>query len=215
MLARAEPKPEEVLLNGGHKTGFDGLRQTGGYQPFAGGIYQAIAKANPVVAPKPAAPRPAAISMPRPVAPTMPTLTAPRTGVPEGWTPGIGSDGWGGMLDGSGTLAGIGLDMNAMGNAYDSFISANAPQPQQGGFFSGLSTPGLIGGALGLVAGGPVGALGGWGNWDASTYDYRDGYNSRGERSHTGERSDGGATVGDGSYSESSGRNDNNPQGIL
>jgi hypothetical protein len=248
-------------------------------------LSQAIAQANPVVAPKPAVARPA-VSMPKPVAPTMPTmptLTAPRTGVPEGWTPSVGSDGWGGMLDGSGTLAGIGLDMGQMGQAYDSYISANT-QPQQGGFFSNLSTPGLIGGALGLVAGGPVGALGGyglgsfaenaynavqnpsgffdslsvpglvggalgavvggpvgafggynlgslaeraynglgglgglggWDGWDASTYGYGAGYNSRGERSHTGEDRSGNATRGDGSYSEAAGYNDNSPQGIL
>jgi hypothetical protein len=53
-----------------------------------------------------------------------------------------------------------------------------------------------------------------WDTWDPSTYGFGDGFNSRGERSHTGQRSEG-ATVGDGSYSERSGENPNNPQGIL
>ncbi|WP_262299696.1 hypothetical protein [Microvirga sesbaniae] len=118
---------------------------------------------------------------------------------------------------------------------------------------SGWSTPGLIGGALGLVTGGPMGAfmgyqtgkfggqafnaigdlfggntgfgdmLGGmfggpaasWDNWDAATMGYGPGYNSRGERSPTGEDRSGNATVGDGSYSEMAGYNSNSPQGIL
>ncbi|MBQ0820995.1 hypothetical protein KBI52_12335 [Microvirga sp. HBU67558] len=118
---------------------------------------------------------------------------------------------------------------------------------------SGWSTPGLIGGALGLVTGGPMGAfmgyqtgkfggqafnaisdlfggdtnfgdmLGGifggpaasWDNWDSATMGYGPGYNSRGERSPTGEDRSGNATVGDGSYSEMAGYNSNSPQGIL
>jgi hypothetical protein len=108
---------------------------------------------------------------------------------------------------------------------------------------TGWSTPGLFGGALGLATGGPLGAIagyqggkygaqafnglgdflgglgfgapGGWDNWDADTYGYGPGYNARGERSHTGRDDSGNASRGDGSYSESSGRNDNSPQGIL
>ncbi|UVF22859.1 hypothetical protein HPT29_028585 (plasmid) [Microvirga terrae] len=118
---------------------------------------------------------------------------------------------------------------------------------------SGWSTPGLIGGALGLVTGGPMGAFmgyqtgkfggqafnaigdlfggntgfgdmlggifggpaAGWDNWDAATMGYGPGYNSRGERSPTGEDRSGNATVGDGSFSEAAGYNSNSPQGIL
>jgi hypothetical protein len=54
-----------------------------------------------------------------------------------------------------------------------------------------------------------------WDNWDPSTYGFGEGFNSRGERSHTGRDESGNATVGDGSYGERSGTNSNNPQGIL
>ncbi len=113
-----------------------------------------------------------------------------------------------------------------------------------GGAITGAALGGLTGGPIGAVMGGVIGAadpfgritdrlgnaFGGWFNgqgfdlgfgpaaswdtWDPSTYGFGIGYNERGERSHTGQRSEG-ATVGDGSYSERSGENPNNPQGIL
>jgi hypothetical protein len=290
---------------------------------------QAIAKANPVQAKPQLQARPQLAA--RPIAPTKPQMTAPKTGVPEGWSPGVGSDGWGGYVNGTGGLAGLGLNMDDMGAAYDSFIdgygkSAIAAAPgapavdgpfssitgpinsaissvtgpinsaissvtapvkdglrgmglgdstgftignRQADFMDAMASPeiarsyspgifdgwtggALKGAALGALTGGPFGAVmggivgaadpfgrvtdrlgnafGGWMNgqgfdlgfgpmaswdtWDANTYGFGPGYNERGERSHTGQRSEG-ATVGDGSYSERSGENPNNPQGIL
>jgi hypothetical protein len=39
-LANAGPQFRGALLNGKRKTHFDGLRQAGGHQPFASGIYR-------------------------------------------------------------------------------------------------------------------------------------------------------------------------------
>ncbi|MBQ0820735.1 hypothetical protein KBI52_11010 [Microvirga sp. HBU67558] len=113
-----------------------------------------------------------------------------------------------------------------------------------GGALTGAALGGLTGGPFGAVMGGIIGAadpfgritdrlgnafggwidgkgldfgygpMASWDTWDPTTYGYGVGYNSRGERSPTGERSEG-ATVGDGSYSERAGENPNNPQGIL
>jgi hypothetical protein len=295
---------------------------------------QAIAKANPVQAKPQLQTRPQLAA--RPVAPTKPQMTAPKTGVPEGWSPGAGSDGWGGYMDGTGGLAGLGLNMDDMGSAYDSFMDnyskgqsaiAAAPgapavdQPsawssitgpinsaislvtgpinnavnsvttpvkdglrgmglgdstgfaignRQADFLDAMSNPtiaasyspgifdgwtggalkgaalgGLTGGITGAVFGGIFGAadpfgrvtdrlgnafggwldgqgfdlgfgpMASWDNWDPSTYGFGEGFNSRGERSHTGRDESGNATVGDGSYGERSGTNSNNPQGIL
>ncbi|EIM26647.1 hypothetical protein [Microvirga lotononidis] len=147
--------------------------------------------------------RPSAPVAPAPVASVR---TASTSGVPEGWSPGVGPDGWGGYMSGVGGLAG--MDLDNFGKSYENYMSemaatapattssfgpfgwndktgltiggyasplealgltkANptAPQKQQPqkeqGFFEGWSTPGLIGGALGLATGGPLGAIMGY-----------------------------------------------------
>lgn len=170
-----------------------------------------------------------AVAPPRPVAPTMPRMTAPRVGVEAGWNPGVGSDGWGGYNSGTGGLASIGADTYDWNGAFDSFMNAQT-QPQQAGFFdsltTGWSTPGLVGGAIGLATGGIPGAVLGYagGKYGSqalgSLGSMFDGWGAGGlfggsEGYHGGGNNGPNSSLGDGSYAEQSGYSDNNPQGLL
>jgi hypothetical protein len=117
--------------------------------------------------------------------------------IAENYSPGI-LDGWfGGALKGAGFGA----------------LTGGLPGAIAGGLFGGLNIGGRMASAFGNQFGGFPGPS--WDGYDPSTMGYGFGFNDRGERSHTGADNSGNATVGDGSYGETSGRNDNNPAGIL
>lgn len=110
----------------------------------------------------------------------------------------------------------------------DSTLGRTATGAIKGAMFGGLpgaAVGGLLGGTgwgnrmsnqLDDFFGGMMDhAMQGWDGYDFNTHGYGAGFNDRGERSHTGRDESGNATLGDGSYSERSGYNDNNPQGIL
>jgi hypothetical protein len=128
--------------------------------------------------------------------------------IARGWSPGL-LDGWTGKAITGAALGGLtggpfGAVMGGVWGAADPFGRITDRLGNAfGGWFDGQGFD------LGF---GPAAS---WDTWDPDTYGFGEGYNSRGERSHTGRNESGNATVGDGSYGERSGTNSNNPQGIL
>ena len=75
-----------------------------------------------------------------------------QTGVPAGWSPGVGSDGWGGLLDGS--YVGNPRDIADWTDALNNWGAANGLGGYGGGYSGG-------GGGLGGLGGGGFDGLGG------------------------------------------------------
>jgi len=179
------------------------------------------------VASRPSAPQ--TQSLPASTAPSLPEKGPIPPSRPESFS--LGPIGYGDL---GLTIGGWASPVDAVANTLG-FPSGTLNSPL-GRTVSGAATGFGFGGLPGAVLGGVLGGTGwgqsmsnqlgdflgtawdhmtmGWDGYDFATHGYGLGFNERGERSHTGQRSEG-ATLGDGSYSERSGENPNNPQGIL